>query len=195
MVDKLFFIVFATLAVVGAIGVITRTNIVHALILLVLTFVNIAAIYMLTQAYFLAVIQVLVYAGAILVLFAFVVMFLNLREFREIEQLYAKQKWVVLVVAPLILAEFVVVTVGATYQSVKGGLTPATIASAGGNVNVLGTSLFKDMLLPFEVASLILLVGMIGAIVLAQKEDSPDMALREWPGEGESVRDLMEQEV
>ena len=195
MADKLFFILFAVLAVAGAIGVITRTNIVHALILLVLTFVNIAAIYMLTQAYFLAVVQVLVYAGAILVLFAFVVMFLNLREFREVEQLYRKQKWAVLVVAPLILAEFVVVTVGATYESVHGGLTPAAIAAAGGNVNALGASLFRSMLLPFEVASLILLVGMIGAIVLAQKEDSPDIALREWPGEGESGRDLMEQEV
>lgn len=195
MADKLFFILFAVLAVAGAIGVITRTNIVHALILLVLTFVNIAAIYMLTQAYFLAVVQVLVYAGAILVLFAFVVMFLNLREFREVEQLYRKQKWAVLVVAPLILAEFVVVTVGATYESVHGGLTPAAIAAAGGNVNALGASLFRSMLLPFEVASLILLVGMIGAIVLAQKEDSPDIALREWPGEGDSGRDLMEQEV
>jgi NADH-quinone oxidoreductase subunit J len=195
MADKLFFILFAVLAVGGALGVITRTNVVHALILLVLTFVNVAAIYMLTQAYFLAVVQVLVYAGAILVLFAFVVMFLNLREFREVEQLYGKQKWVVLVVAPLILAEFVVVTVGATYQSVRGGLTPAAIASAGGNVNALGTSLFRDMLLPFEVASLILLVGMIGAIVLAQKEDSPDMSPREWTGDEESVREIVEQEV
>ena len=195
MADKLFFIFFAVLAVGGALGVITRTNVVHALILLVFTFVNIAAIYMLTQAYFLAVVQVLVYAGAILVLFAFVVMFLNLREFREIEQLYAKQKWGVLVVAPLILAEFVVVTVGATYVSVNGGLTPEAIALAGGNVQALGASLFKDMLLPFEVASLILLVGMVGAIVLAQKEDAHDMSLREWPGEGESGRDLMEQEV
>jgi NADH-quinone oxidoreductase subunit J len=195
MVDKLFFIFFAVLAVAGAIGVITRTNVVHGLILLVFTFVNIAAIYMLTQAYFLAVIQVLVYAGAILVLFAFVVMFLNLREFREVEQLYAKQKWLALVLAPLMLAEFVVVTVGATYESVKGGLTPETIAAAGGNVRAVGMSLFNDMLLPFEVASLILLAGMIGAIVLAKKEDSPDMSPREWTGDEESVREIVEQEV
>jgi NADH-quinone oxidoreductase subunit J len=195
MVDKLFFIFFAVLAVAGAIGVITRTNVVHGLILLVFTFVNIAAIYMLTQAYFLAVIQVLVYAGAILVLFAFVVMFLNLREFREVEQLYAKQKWLALVLAPLMLAEFVVVTVGATYESVNGGLTPEVIAAAGGNVKALGMSLFNDMLLPFEVASLILLAGMIGAIVLAKKEDSPDMSPREWTGDEESVREIVEQEV
>jgi len=195
MVDKLFFIFFAVLAVVGALGVITRTNVVHGLIMLVFTFVNIAAIYMLTQAYFLAVIQVLVYAGAILVLFAFVVMFLNLREFREIEQLYAKQKWLALVLAPLMLAEFVVVTVGATWESVHGGLTPQAIAAAGGNVNAMGLSLFNNMLLPFEVASLILLAGMIGAIVLAKKEDSPDMSPREWTGDEESVREIVEQEV
>ena len=88
MAEKILFIVFAALAVIGALGVITRSNVVHGLILLVFTFLNVAGIFLLTQAYFLAVIQVLVYAGAILVLFAFVVMFLNLREFQQLEQLH-----------------------------------------------------------------------------------------------------------
>ncbi len=120
MAEKFFFIVFAVLAVGGALGVITRSNIVHALLLLVFTFVNVAAIYMLTQAYFLAVIQVLVYAGAILVLFAFVVMFLNLREFWSRSRLHRSQRWVVLVLAPIMLAEFVFVALGITWASVQG---------------------------------------------------------------------------
>lgn len=195
MAEKFFFIVFAVLAVAGALGVITRSNIVHALLLLVFTFLNVSAIYLLTQAYFLAVIQVLVYAGAILVLFAFVVMFLNLREFMEQEQLHRSQKWVVLVLAPVMLAEFVFVALGITWASVNGGMGPDAVAAAGGNVQAIGMSLFNDMLLPFEVASLILLVGMVGAIVLAKKEDAGNMSLREWTGDEEATTDVVEQEV
>ena len=195
MAEKFFFIVFAALAVGGALGVITRRNIVHALLLLVFTFVNVAAIYMLTQAYFLAVIQVLVYAGAILVLFAFVVMFLNLREFMEQEQLHRSQRWVVLVLAPIMLAEFVFVALGITWASVQGGMDPVAVAAAGGNTRAIGMVLFNDMLLPFEVASLILLVGMVGAIVLAKKEDAGNMSLREWTGDEESSQVLVDQEV
>jgi NADH-quinone oxidoreductase subunit J len=195
MAEKFFFIVFAALAVGGAVGVITRSNIVHALLLLVFTFVNVAAIYMLTQAYFLAVIQVLVYAGAILVLFAFVVMFLNLREFMEQEQMHRSQRWVVLVLAPIMLAEFVFVALGITWASVQGGMDPVAVAAAGGNTRAIGMVLFNDMLLPFEVASLILLVAMVGAIVLAKKEDAGNMSLREWTGDEESSQVLVDQEV
>lgn len=195
MAEKFFFIVFAVLAVAGALGVITRSNIVHALLFLVFTFLNVAGIYLLTQAYFLAVVQVLVYAGAILVLFAFVVMFLNLREFMEQEQLHSSQKWVVLVLAPVMLAEFVFVALGITWASVHGGMGPEAVAAAGGNVQAIGMSLFNDMLLPFEVASLILLVGMVGAIVLAKKEDAGNMSLREWTGDEEATSDVVEQEV
>ena len=124
MAEKILFIVFAALAVISALGVITRTNIIHALILLIVTFINIAAIYLLTQATFLAVIQILVYAGAILVLFTFVVMFLNLREFRELEQYYPYQRYLVMVLTPLVLAEFLWVLTRLTWYSVQGGLLP-----------------------------------------------------------------------
>jgi NADH-quinone oxidoreductase subunit J len=195
MADKILFILFAVLAVGGALATITRSNVVHGLMWLVFTFINVACIYLLTGAYFLAVIQILVYAGAILVLFAFVVMFLNLREFREQEQLHQGQKWLVLVLAPVMLAEFVFVALGVTWASVNGGMGPAAVALQGGNVRAVGISLFNDMLLPFEVASLILLVGMVGAIVLAKKEDVGNMALREWTGAEEASTSLAEQEV
>jgi NADH-quinone oxidoreductase subunit J len=191
--EKVLFIVFAALAVGGALATITRTNVVHGLIALVFTFVNVAAIYLLTQAYFLAVIQVLVYAGAIMVLFTFVVMFLDLQKYREMEQLHRGQRWVALVLGPLMLAELVYVLTGLSLQSATGGLDPAAIAAAGGNVRMLGMSLFQDMILPFEVASLILLVGMVGAIVLVQKEDST-ILLGEWEVEDRALA-LAEEEV
>jgi len=83
MADKVLFIVFGAFAVLGALGTITRRNILHALLLLVFTFLNVAAIFFLTQAYFVAMVQILVYAGAIMVLFVFVIMFLNLRTFQQ----------------------------------------------------------------------------------------------------------------
>jgi NADH-quinone oxidoreductase subunit J len=195
MAEKALFILFGALTVIGALATVTRVNIIHGLIALIFTFINVAAIYLLTQAYFLAVIQILVYAGAILVLFTFVVMFLNLREFQLVEQLHPKQKWVALVLGPIVLAEFVAVAVGATFASVSDGFTPEAIAAAGGNVRVLGEALFSEALLPFEVASLILLVSMVGAIVLAKKEESPSLSIREWDPVEEPVRELVEQEV
>lgn len=195
MAEKVLFIVFGALAVGGGLAVVTRTNIVHGLIALIFTFINVGAIYLLTQAYFLAVIQVLVYAGAIMVLFTFVVMFLNLREFRYLEQLHRRQKWAVLILAPLVLAEFVYVVTGLTWVSTGDGLTPEAISAAGGNVRAVGDALFNNMVLPFEIASLILLVGMVGAIVLAKKEEDATIMLREWDEESERARASLEQEV
>ena len=195
MAEKILFIVFAALAVISALGVITRTNIIHGLILLIVTFICVAAIYLLTQATFLAVIQILVYAGAILVLFTFVVMFLNLRTFREMEQYYPYQRYLVIALAPLTLAEFLWVLMRLTWYSVQGGLTPDVVANAGGNPHVIADILFRDMLLPFEVASLILLAGMVGAIVLAGKEKGHSIETRAWDLADEPVTDVLEQEV
>jgi NADH-quinone oxidoreductase subunit J len=195
MAERILFILFGALAVGGALATISRTNVIHGLIALIFTFVNVGAIFLLTSAYFLAVVQVMVYAGAIMVLFTFVVMFLNLSEFQQIEQLHPRQKWLALVLAPIVLAEFVVVALAATFVSVGGGLDPAAVAAAGGNTFVLGETFFNQALLPFEVAALILLVGMVGAIVLAKKEHAPSVALREWDATEEPVRELVEQEV
>jgi len=196
MVEKTLFIIFAALAIGGALGVITRKNIVHALILLIFTFLNVAAIFILTEAFFLAVLQVLVYAGAIMVLFTFVIMFLNLREFAEMEQLHPTQKWAALILAPIMLAEFVYVFVSASFSSVGGDWTPEAIASAGGNVKAMGITLFNDMLLPFEVAGLMLLAAMVGAIVLGRKEEEECVSLGSWDSAGQQAeRNVLEQEV
>ena len=195
MVEKILFIVFGALAIVGALATITRKNIFHGLISLIFTFINVALIYLLTQAYFLAVAQILVYAGAILVLFTFVVMFLNLSEFREMEQYYPWQKYLVVILTPLALAEFIAVVVTATWLSTRQGITPDLLESMGGNTWGMGVTLFENMLLPFEVASLILVAAMIGAVIMARKEKSPSVAIRTWVSGEEPQPDALEQEV
>jgi len=187
-VSKILFIIFGVFAVAGGLGAITRRNIVHALLFLVFTFLNVAAIFFLTQAYFLAVVQILVYAGAIMVLFVFVIMLLNLRTFSQEEQTYRKQRWLAPVLSVLVLAEFIVVLAGITFTSVNSGVTPEAISAAGGNTKVFGEALFNQMLLPFEIASVVLLVAMVGAIILVKKEKSVGGATRQWePSEQPSV--------
>ena len=195
MTEKALFIIFAVLAVAGGIGAITRRNVVHALLLLVFTFINVAVIFMLTQAYFLAVVQILVYAGAIMVLFFFVIMLLNLRTFHEEEQTHRRQRWVALGLSVLVLAEFVVVLAGITLTSARGGFSPEAMAEAGGGTKVFGEALFNNMLLPFEVASVVLLVAMVGAIILVKKEKSAQLAPREWEPGAEPSPEGVEEEV
>lgn len=195
MSEKILFLVFAVLTVAGAIGTITRRNVIHALLLLVFTFVNIAAIFFLTQAYFLAVVQILVYAGAIMVLFVFVIMFLNLRTFEKERQTHHGQRWVAIVLSVLVLAEFITVFAGMTFASAKGGLTPEAISAAGGSTRVFSTALFNTMLLPFEVASLILLAAMVGAIILVKKEKAANVATRAWEPDVQPSADVVEEEV
>jgi NADH-quinone oxidoreductase subunit J len=202
MVEKVLFIIFGVMIVAGAIGTITRKNIIHALLLLVFTFLNVAAIFFLTQAYFVAMIQILVYAGAIMVLFVFVIMFLNLRSFQSEKQTH-RQRWIALVLAVLVLVEFVAVLYGITRTSLggieltsaQGGFSPAEIADAGGNNKVFGQTLFNNMLLPFEVASVVLLVAMVGAIIMVKKEKNAQLATRAWEPGAEPPADVAEEEV
>ena len=195
MASKVLFIIFAAFAVGGGLLTITRKNVVHALLTLVFTFLNVAAIFFLSQAYFLAVIQILVYAGAIMVLFVFVIMLLNLRTFEQEEQTYRRQRWIALALSVLVLAEFIVVLAGITFTSVRGGFTPQAIAAAGGSTTVFGNALFNQMLLPFEVASVVLLVAMVGAVILVKKEKMAGGATRRWEAEDEPSAQASEEEV
>jgi NADH-quinone oxidoreductase subunit J len=194
MTDRVLFLVFAVLSVVGGILTVTRRNIVHALLFLVFTFLNVAAIFLLSQAYFLAVVQILVYAGAIMVLFLFVIMLLNLRTFEQEQQTHRKQRWFALVLAVLVLAEFVAVLAGITFVPRRQGAA-AAIEQAGGSTKAFGEALFDQMLLPFEVASMVLLVAMVGAIILVRRERAHGGATRTWgPGE-EPSHEAAEEEV
>ena len=158
----LTFYFFAALAVVGALMMITRKNAVHSAVYLVLTFVAIAAIYVQLGADFLFAVQVLVYAGGIMVLFLFVIMLVNLEEPRR----YSGGRLHLGLSAALTLILFgMLATV--FVKDVPASST-AVVPMAEGNLQMVGWLLYRNYMLPFEVVSLLLLVAMIGAIVLGR---------------------------
>ncbi len=167
--EILLFWIFAVITVGGAVMVIASRNPVHSVMFLVVTFFTIAGFYVLLGAHFLAAIQVAVYAGAIMVLFLFVVMLLNLKKSeREFSKLPGIK------VFGTALAIFFLFEIGFIARNVmtegeKGGITAEEIASQG-NTNLIGKILFTDYLYAFEITSVLLLVAIIGAVVLAKKK-------------------------
>lgn len=169
MVETAFFVILAVVSVVTAILVILQRNPVTSAIYLIMTFFALAGIYLLLNAQFIAVIQVLVYAGAIMVLFLFVIMLLNLEKEKKVIARHRLQKFMGVVLGVVLLGQ-----IGLVFQSVllggsKGSFPPEKVAAVG-NTEVLAKLLFTDFLLPFEITSVLLLVAMIGAIVLAKKQ-------------------------
>jgi NADH-quinone oxidoreductase subunit J len=164
-------IAFYTLAafILGfAVLVVSTKDTVHSVLFLVLDFLFVAALYVLLAAPFLAVIQVLVYAGGIVVLYLFVVMLVNLKRPPEAHQDPHRRTKLGFGLAVVVLLELAVIGL---YQSVQ----PTPTAAAGtlpvsGNTEQVGWLLYTSYLIPFEIASMLLLVAMIGAIVLAKRE-------------------------
>lgn len=168
--DSIIFFTLAGLALLGGLLMITARNLVHAVLWMLLTFFNVAAIFVTLGAEFVAVIQVLVYAGAILVLFLFVVMLLNVREQPEVGPLHPIQRVAGWLAGLMLAAELWLVILNFRPSGRGGEYTPERIAALGGNVAALGGDLYTTWLLPFEIASVILLAAAIGAIVLAREE-------------------------
>ena len=156
------FYFFAALATVGGVMTITRRNAVHSAVYLVLTFVSIAAIYVQLGADFLFAVQVLVYAGGILVLFLFVIMLVNLEEPRRFSG--GRMRLAASGAVTLLLFGILASTFARSTPAAVGAAAPA----AEGNLQAVGASLYTDYILPFEVVSVLLLVAMIGAIVLGR---------------------------
>jgi NADH-quinone oxidoreductase subunit J len=169
MAEAVAFYTLAAVILGFAVLVITARNTVHSVIFLVLNFLCVAALYVLLHAEFLAVIQVLVYAGGIVVLYLFVVMLVNLKRPPEVHQDPRRRSRLGLVISGLLLAQLAAI---AGYSSISTDAAPrARVAEVvGGNVEQVGWLLYTDYLIPFEVASMLLLVAMIGAILLAKRE-------------------------
>jgi NADH-quinone oxidoreductase subunit J len=148
--------------------VVTARNTVHSIMFLVVDFLFIAGLYVLLGAQFLAVIQVVVYAGGIVVLYLFVVMLVNLKRPPEAHKDRRRRGRLGLIVALVVLVELAAIA-AYKYVSPAAGLPPVT-AMGPDNVAQVGTLLYTDYLVPFELASILLLVAMVGAIVLARRE-------------------------
>ncbi len=155
---------FSAMVVGTATLVVTLRNPVYSAMSLLIMFFHVAGLFVLLNAEFIAAIQVLVYAGAILVLYLFVVMLLNLKR----EERYHRQYLLGAFLGAVILTELVLILFRTTFQSAVGSYTPEQIQTIG-NTEAVGKALFTTYLLPFEVASLVLLAAMIGAIVLAKR--------------------------
>jgi len=160
----LFFYVFAALAVIGALGMVLNTrNTVAAALSLVVTMISLGGVYVLLEAYLIGVLQILVYAGAIVVLFLFVVMLLNLRHDEFSPQRQLATKVVAGAIGLLVLVQFLQLLPGAF-------AAPAAVPEGFGGYRHVGIALFTDYVLAFEATSLLLLAAMVGAVILAKRK-------------------------
>jgi NADH-quinone oxidoreductase subunit J len=162
MLDAIFFYCFAALALAGAILTVTRRNAVHSAIWLIVSLLGVAGLFLLQQAEFLFAVQIVVYVGGIMVLFLFVIMLVNLDRAAHLRQ-FNRQWWIVLVVAGLAAIGLLAVLKG------PANVAPP-LAPPEGNTLALANVMFREYLLPFELASALLLVAIVGAVVMARKE-------------------------
>jgi NADH-quinone oxidoreductase subunit J len=161
---------FISACILGfAVLVISTKDTVHSVLFLVLDFLFVAALYVLLGAQFLAAIQILVYAGGIVVLYLFVVMLVNLKRSPEAHADPHRKTKLGFGLAAAVLAELALLAVRASDMPVR-PIVQAAEVPVTGNTEVIGWMLYTSYLIPFEIASMLLLVAMIGAIVLAKRE-------------------------
>ena len=167
--DNVVFWVFAPISIATAIAMIVMRNAVHAALFLVINFFCIAVMYLLLDAPFLFAVQIIVYAGAIMVLFLFVIMLLGVDRGDDLRERLLAQRPLALVLALAFIAEI--------FVAVRAGIGFATNApegfdavNEGGNARALAEVLFRDYFLPFEITSILLIIAAIAAMVLAQRQ-------------------------
>ena len=169
---EIIFYLFAAAAVAGGIGVITFKNPVHSAVSLLWTFLVVAVLFILRHAEFLAAVQVMVYAGGIMVLFLFVIMLVRMQGLRP-EQAFLSHLVPVAVVAGVLVTSLVAAGVLLGVFAAGSGDVAAlqTVGdSRPGNTEAVGMVLYTKYLVPFEVVSVVLLVAMIGAVVFGRRD-------------------------
>jgi NADH-quinone oxidoreductase subunit J len=173
----LIFATSALLILVGAIGVITLTNPVHAALSLIMTLFGVAVAFVAQSADFLAAVQIIVYAGAIVVLFLFVIMFLGVdrRDSVTVDPLVGQR---VLAAVGVFITVAGLITLMARSHWVTGALSVSThghaLATGSQNVKQLGTAIFTTYLFAFEATAALLIIAVVGAVMLARRERVPD---------------------
>ncbi len=165
-VEQVLFYLFAVGALAGCSGVVLSRNPINSAVSLVAAFFFLAGNYVLLHANFMAIVQILVYAGAIMVLFLFVLMLLNQRD----EEL-GKRKAGITQLIGFFAAAVVAVSLGAGFMSYRSATAtfPADVPASFGTVQQIGRALMTTHLLPFELVSLLLLIGIVSAVVVAKR--------------------------
>jgi NADH-quinone oxidoreductase subunit J len=169
MANAIAFYTIAAFILGFAVLVITARSTVHSVLFLILNFLFVAALYVLLGAQFLAMIQVLVYAGGIVVLYLFVVMLVNLKRPPEAHQDPHRMSKLGFGLAAGILIEVIAIAAYGYARPAAAQAAQATLPVTG-NTEQVGWMLYTSYLIPFEIASMLLLVAMIGAIILAKRE-------------------------
>lgn len=165
--ELVVFIITAVVAVVGAVSMLLSRNAVHSALFLLLNFGSIAVLYLLLRAPFLFVVQLIVYAGAIIVLFLFVVMLLGAERAEDDHDKLGWQRPVAIVMGLLLLAEALYVFFNRMSSAVPTTALDDNFASP----EAIGRALFSTYLLPFEITSIVLLAAIVGVVVLHRKEE------------------------
>lgn len=166
--DAFFFYAFAFLTLAGAIGTVTLKNAVHSAILLIVSLLGVAGLYLLQKAEFLFAVQIILYIGGIMLLFLFVIMLVNLDQ-AEKQRQFNRQGWIALACVLGVGAEVAYFVRSGGAQSLW--LSPVT-APQGGNTERIGDVLFSEYLLPFEIISILLLVAVVGSVFMAKRRDA-----------------------
>ncbi len=165
MIMTALFVTFAAIMVVSSLFMVLHKNPVTSALFLVVTFCSLAGIYLLLQAEFLGMVQIVVYAGAIMVLFLFVIMYLNLGQDVERGAQMAVRRVLGWAIGAMLLLQAAML-VGRGW--VSGPTAPENVAQPAGNTQAIGAILYTKFLFPFELTSILLLVAMVGAVVIAR---------------------------
>jgi NADH-quinone oxidoreductase subunit J len=168
LLQAIFFYVFAVMVLGGGILTITRRNAVHSAMFLIVSLMGVAGLYLLQQAEFLFAVQIVLYIGGIMVLFLFVIMLVNLDQAAK-EKQFNGQWGIALVCVALVGAQvsYFLWKGGAAFRIAQPNTAPAP--AGFGNTEMLADVLFSEYLLPFEIASILLLVAVVGSVVMAKK--------------------------
>ncbi|MEN6371045.1 MAG: NADH-quinone oxidoreductase subunit J [Armatimonadota bacterium] len=167
LTELIIFIILGVVSVGTAVAVVLSKNPIYAVLLLVVNFFTLAMFYLVLSAQFIAFIQVLIYAGAIMVLFLFAVMLLNMTgAIEDVRDELPAQKWLAVIFGMVLLLLAAAALLTGAFKTVpKGGPLPVNFGTSA----PIGRLLYTDYLLPFEATSILLLIAMVGSIVLAKR--------------------------
>jgi NADH-quinone oxidoreductase subunit J len=172
VLEPILFFTLAVIAIVSGIGMIVHRNPVYSVLLLIITLFSLAGFYVLLNATFVAAVHMIVYAGAIMVLFLFVIMLLDLREETDRFNLKKFSRVLAFIAFLIFLGEtFLLVNMAMSDGGFSIGMGAQT--TQVGNTRAVGMLLFTEYLLPFEIASVLLLVAIVGAVILAKRDLEP----------------------
>src|ERR1700689_5247512 len=167
MLDKIVFDFFSVLAIASGVLVVTRRNIVQSAIFLITALLATAGIFLSLNAEFLFIVQVILYAGGIMVLFVFVIMLINV-DISLHQAQFNRQWWLGLLLSLVVGSELTIaIAIGRSHTAFG---EPAPASALEPSTQLVGKVLFTEYMLPFEIASILLLVAMIGAVVMAKKK-------------------------